>query len=333
MKRALVRWAPWLKYLIALALLVFVFASGHINYQALAGTLDRWPWLVGGVLAVAGIFGFGILRWWLLLLSQGIRITLWEAVRVAFIGYFFNIFMPGSVGGDLVKAYYVARDREGQRVEAISTIALDRLIGLYALISIGAVAAIAFPSVGFGPEFRLLSWFLLAAVAGGGIVGALFLLVDLRRFLSFGKEKPGRILSAVGRIYDAFWLYRKKKRVIALALLLSFGTHSVGILQNVMLARALGESEMTASQYMYVIPLGLVVNGIPLAPGGWGQGELGYAHLFEMATGKEDNIGASLALLMHIALTLWNLAGVVFYLGHKREVQQARFLAEKEAGP
>lgn len=97
---------------------------------------------------------------------------------------------------------------------------------------------------------------------------------------------------------------------------------------------------MTVPQYLYVIPLGLVVNGLPVAPGGWGIGELGYGLLFEIALGDEDgaegpddgpeNIGSELALLMHLSFTSWNLLGVFFYVGHRREVEEARRMAEEE---
>lgn len=335
MKRGLARWTPWIKFLIAAGLLTFVFATGQIKLDVLKGALGRWPWLVAGVAGIIPVFAFGICRWWVLLLSQGIRITPWQTVRVSFIGYFFNTVMPGSVGGDLVKAYYVARDREGQRVEAISTIILDRLIGLFALTGIGALAAVAFPSVGFGSApFRMLSQFVLVCLAGGAVLVVLFLWVDLRGLGLLRKERPGPILGAIRRLYGALRLYRNKKRILALAFLLSLGSHTFNVTLNVTLAKALGGQEgMTAAKYLYVIPLGLVVNGIPVAPGGWGLGEYGYEKLFEEATAEEENIGAELALLMHLAYTFWNLLGAIFYVGHKRQVEEARRMArEGEAG-
>ena len=335
MKSALRQWLPWLKWLIAAGLLAFVFATGKIDREDLGKALTRWPWLLAGLSGVLGVLCFGIFRWWVLLRSQGIRITLWQTVQVSFIGYFFNIVMPGSVGGDLVKAYYIARDRKGQRVEAISTIALDRLIGLYALLSIGALAAVLFPKVGFNgpPEFRMLSQFVLFCLISGAAVALVFLWIDLRKVGPFRKENPGPILGALRRLYDAFRLYRNKKRVLALALLLSFGAHSFGVGFILCLAQALGGSEMTTAQYLYVIPLGLVINGIPIAPGGWGLGEIAFGKLVEVATGYPENVGASLALLMHFAYTFWNLLGFLFYVGHKREVEEARLLAEEEETP
>lgn len=335
MKRAFARWLPLAKYLIGAGLLILVITSGHIRLRDLAGSLDRWPWLLAGLFGVVGVFSFGICRWWVLLRSQGIQITFWKTLQVSFIGYFFNTVMPGSVGGDLVKAYYVARDREGQRVEAISTIMLDRLIGLFALVSIGALAAVLFPSVGFGtPRFKMLSQFVLACLAGGAVVVVLFLWVDLRQLGPFRKENPGRILGAIRRLYNCLWLYREKKRVLALALLLSFCAHSFGVSLMVALAQSLGGQEgMTAARYLFVIPLGYVINGLPIAPGGWGLGEYAYSLLFREALGKAENIGASLALLMHFAFTFWNLVGFLFYVGHRREVQEARLLAEGEGEP
>ena len=67
-------------------------------------------WIFAGTL---GIFILGQiligLRWWLLLRTQSIHIGFWAAVRLHFLGLFYNNFMPSSVGGDLIRAWYVTR--------------------------------------------------------------------------------------------------------------------------------------------------------------------------------------------------------------------------------
>ena len=47
------------------------------------------------------------LRWWILLRTQQIVVPFWAAVRLYYLGWFYNIVMPGSVGGDLIRLWYV----------------------------------------------------------------------------------------------------------------------------------------------------------------------------------------------------------------------------------
>ena len=51
-----------------------------------------------------------------------------------------NSFMPGSTGGDVVKAYYAAKHTIW-RTRAILSVLIDRALGLLALIVLGGVMA------------------------------------------------------------------------------------------------------------------------------------------------------------------------------------------------
>jgi len=69
------------------------------------------------------------LRWWLLLRSQSIFMPFFSAVRLHFLGLFYNNCMPGSVGGDLIRAWYVTKHTD-KRFEAALCVLVDRVVGL-----------------------------------------------------------------------------------------------------------------------------------------------------------------------------------------------------------
>ena len=77
------------------------------------------------------------LRWWILLRTQQIFIPFWAAVRLYFLGWFYNIIMPGSVGGDLVRLWYVTKHTE-KKFEAALSVLVDRIIGLISTLIIAA---------------------------------------------------------------------------------------------------------------------------------------------------------------------------------------------------
>jgi glycosyltransferase 2 family protein len=78
----------------------------------------------------------GITRWQWILHVQGLDVKYSRLFSISFIGLFFNAFMLGSTGGDVIKAWYVAHETHHKKAEAIATVVVDRLIGLLALFVI-----------------------------------------------------------------------------------------------------------------------------------------------------------------------------------------------------
>src|SRR2546426_6789565 len=100
-------------------------------------------------------------KWSLLGRSVGYARSVGEYTRLYFIGMFFNLFGPGTIGGDVVRALYLA---EGHRPGlAINSVVFDRVSGLALLMALGAAALIAFPRYD-------LPWPLTTALVAGGIL-------------------------------------------------------------------------------------------------------------------------------------------------------------------
>ena len=73
-------------------------------------------------------------RWYLLVRALQLQFRLVDAFRLGFLGYLFNFVVVGSVGGDLFKAIFIAREQPGRRAEAVATVLVDRIVGVYALV-------------------------------------------------------------------------------------------------------------------------------------------------------------------------------------------------------
>jgi hypothetical protein len=125
-------------------LLKFAFAFGIIGYLIVSGKLDLhsiWAALtcVKSVVPAVFLMFSNILisarRWWMLLSGQDIHVTYWEALKLTYIGAFFNTTPPGAVTGDMMKGYYTVK-RQGQerKIAAFATILLDRIVGISGLI-------------------------------------------------------------------------------------------------------------------------------------------------------------------------------------------------------
>jgi uncharacterized protein (TIRG00374 family) len=134
----------------------FLRAVVSISLLALLAWRSDWTEIAGAFgqlhfelwLAAAGIYVLAQLlsacRWRQLAQPVGFQRTLKQYVGYYFISMFFSLFLPTSVGGDVVRALHLDQG-SGRRLLAFSTVLMDRLSGLLVLLALAAVAIIACP--------------------------------------------------------------------------------------------------------------------------------------------------------------------------------------------
>ena len=139
MKKKLI---PIIQLTVGIALLAFLLWSirdkgGLAEAVNTAG--GHWPLLIAGVLTFGMCLFVVSVRWKVLLAAQGLELSLGRALELYFIGHFFNSFLLGATGGDIVKAYYAARETHHKKAEAVATMLMDRIMGLLALVALVVV--------------------------------------------------------------------------------------------------------------------------------------------------------------------------------------------------
>ncbi|KPL01419.1 MAG: hypothetical protein AMK75_05075 [Planctomycetes bacterium SM23_65] len=138
-------------------------------------------WFIPTFLFVGLIPVLGALRFHMLLGVQDVKVKLRDALGLTFLGNFFNNFMLGLTGGDVVKAYYVARQTE-KRTEAVVTVFLDRMVGLIAM----AVLAAAMVTVNLGdPKFRRAAMYVWVFLLMACFMGLMLYSRRLRRKVEY----------------------------------------------------------------------------------------------------------------------------------------------------
>jgi uncharacterized protein (TIRG00374 family) len=303
---------------IAAVLIVWLIRAGKIDFSILFGERFRWGWALCGLFIYSLMSLLGAYRWKWLLAAQEIEIPFWSLFRLTYIGYFFNISMPGATGGDLVKAYYVAHLAPAKKTEAVTSVFFDRVVGLSALAALAFVAVSIYWCVSSRSE-TVRTLFL--CIASALVILLLFTLFLSRhrgdsRFLKWCRvHLPfGKIL---GRAYDSLLLYRSRKLLLVMALLLSFLAHVVAVCANYFFALALHVEPVSFSVFLFLIPVGIFLDSIPVSIAGLGWGEAAYGILFPLA-GYRSTLGTSVAAVMHCAKIIWGLAGSVFYLTRRK---------------
>jgi uncharacterized protein (TIRG00374 family) len=215
-------------------------------------------------------------KWQLLFKLKDINVPFPTALKYYYIGSFFNAFLPTSIGGDAVKAYNISKELD-KKEEAFSSVVMDRISGLIAVLSIGSLALTAgwqvIPSDVIIVCLPILAIpvLLLILFFKTNIIG-----VILRKpfFIKFGK-----LHMFVEKIYSSLKDFSTHKRGIAVAFFISCCYHILLILNNYILSLALG-LDIPLYFFFIVIPIAEILVFLPVSIQGFGVREGTYVTLF-----------------------------------------------------
>jgi glycosyltransferase 2 family protein len=290
---------------IGVGLLVYLARSGVINLHALSRLYMAWPITVAAVaLLLVDVALMGLRLSWLFQ-PHGLHLPLGRSLQLTLISFFFTTFLPGAAGGDLAKLFYAAKGNSGRRTEIITIVILDRAFGLFSLLVLPLFFAPMFlPFIQARAALRILLMS-VALVAFGLLVAFLVCLLNPRGALRFlpRSEIPERVLRTIG-------VYRRNPGTLVAALGASLVANLCLIAVTALAVLALSPSGLSLIMGL-MIPLGHIVNSLPLTPGGLGVGETAFNALFDMAGLRG---GAEALLCWRIWMALIGLLGLVFYL-------------------
>ena len=313
----------WLKGLVKITigclLVVYVLKSRMVDFGALGVVLFSPLNLLISFL----VFAFSVFcccsRWYILAYHQALSFSFKRLIEISMIGNFFNTFMPGSVGGDLVKAWYVAGAEPNRKTKAILTVILDRALGLSVILFYAAFTLLFYHEwMSENTQLQALGFFLWGYTGFSILFMVLFFsplkLPRLTRSLeSFRRLKP------FANILDAIGLYRSHPKPVCLALILSISSILGICVLYIFLGNRLGLT-LRFPYYFFVVPLGLTISAVPLLPGGIGVGQVAFFTLFSWV-GANPEQGATLCTLVQVYSILFNCTGSIFYLRYKKQPQ------------
>jgi len=250
------------------------------------------------------------LRWWMLMRALEITISPARAFTLNMVGAFYNTFMPGSTGGDVLKAYYASKQTTQYRTRAVMSVIIDRAIGLVALIILGGSMAAYQWDIPVARKVAVASGIVLSCVVLGLTI---FFTPFLRRVTGMDlilRKLP--MQAQVGKAVDAMEIYRKRPFVALGALLMTFPVHCTGVITTMLCGLAFG-LPLAPVYYFVCQPVIVLVGSIPISPQGAGVMEFFAIHL---TRAQGVTIGQAFALTMSIRLLgmLWNLTGGLFVL-------------------
>lgn len=308
------RWAlPCAKLALAVGLIYWLISNGGLSVDAndRAAFARDWPWLLAAQAPYAVVLLLAAIRWRLLLAVQGVYRSFGEIYSLVLMGVFFNQVLFGSTGGDVMKAYYVARESPERRAAAALTVFIDRAIGLFVLMAMACAATfLNLPLLQEDPRLMELSVFIWVAVGGGLVFSGFF-------YLWRRNSPPGKGGGIIRKLAEVLYLYRSHPGVVLKAIAISVLLHSLVVITNLLLLRVLLPDQWSSLPTLFlVIPLAQIVMAIPITPGAIGTAEAAYGWLFALV--GIPTRGALVSLLQRLTYCFWAIPGLLIYLRSRK---------------
>lgn len=296
---------------------------------------DWWMLSAAWVCCMGGVM-LTIVRWYLLVRAVKLPFTMKDSLRLGFLGYFLNFVSLGSVGGDLFKAIFAAREAPGRRAEAVASVVIDRVVGLYALLVLSTIAILATDLVNAEmEEIRLLCWATFACTAAGaaGIGVMLIPGITSGRLSQIVTDLP-KIGATLGSVIDAIRMYRSRFDQIIVAGLISLLVHSCMAFGIYFIARALPSAAPGIAAHFVAVPLSMLTGALPLPVSGLGAFEAAveflYLKLPIVEVAVPQGAGLLVALTYRMITITIAMVGAGYYLAARREM--ARVIHDAEVG-
>ncbi|MCG8613156.1 MAG: flippase-like domain-containing protein [Pseudomonadales bacterium] len=301
---------------LSVALFYWLIQGGVLDLSELAVFL-HYPWLIVAAIAfwLLGPVMMASLRWKILLDVAGFQLSWLRAIRLQLVGVFFTTAMPGSLGGDVVKAVYLISDNpDKSKTLAMWSIVFDRIVGMCGLFLIGVIfILINSETIWQIKALRAFVPIVLGYVVAFGVL-MLFIKASFRWKVSERSESTGlmRLVKALFRFVLAIRVFGSNFRVVCQALLLSVFAHGLSFMFFVGLCLGISQSINLSNlpELGAIFPVGMLITTLPISPGGLGVGHLAFSELFELVSLQS---GANIFNAYFVSQLLLNLTGVLSY--------------------
>lgn len=303
-----------------------MITSSGLDLWEIWRTVDRWYLWLGFVVYGAGIM-VASFRWYLLLRHIRVPLSFPIVIRLTLIGQFFNLFVPGGVGGDLIKMVYLKKEAGNRVPEAVLSVLLDRVLGLGGLLLLGLFAVALNPSMLLHSSSEMQAILVVVALAGlAGLVGTLLFLFWpylgglVAKVPSLMERIPQKLTAILARVGDSFSLVRASPSMVGLFLLLAMAGHLLATFGVIAVGAGVGGVEgLTFQEFLLATQLSNLVGAVPLTPGGLGGRDFALAFLLQMSGATEEAKGAIPIVVTGLMIS-WSCLGGLALLWEKRVV-------------
>ena len=276
-------------------------------------------WLIPGLLSLGCAFLLQTERWRRLLRVQEINLGWWRTFRVYLIGAFFNLFLLGATGGDIVKIYYAMRETSSKKSAALLSVVVDRMVGMIGLVAITIVlCSLRLDLLLSHPLTRaLLTGLVFIMLASLALIALAIFIEHFHLAHKLPDWMPMRV--TILELSAAFSTYARDPRTLAITFSLSIVAHFCIFLSFYFSARAFGQYAGLSGmiEILAVLPVILTIASLPISLSGVGVREGLFQKVLSILYGTAESVAVMISITGFLMVVFWGLIGGCVYLVYR----------------
>ncbi len=306
-----------LQIAVTLGLLYWVFHDPHKRAQmAIALRQADYKWIVAALFAYCLVEFVAAIRWYILLRVQKIYLSISRVSGLFLIGMFFNQFLPGGTGGDLVKSYLLLKETPGKATGALLAVVFDRMIGLIALISItGTLIALRYDWLTQHQETKHLVWLLIAILGSAVLMLATsFVVSGFNLAHSLPPRFPAR--EKLIELSASYHLYAHHWRATLVAFGASIIAHLATFATFLCVAYAF-RAQVQVVNFFAIMPIERTISSLPISFAGVGLREKIFQVMLHGLCGVPEDVAVLIGSISFLVMLISCSPGGLVYLFYR----------------
>ena len=267
------------KIAISAVLIYFIFTK--VDFKEVVQILKKTDpfYLIGAIFFFVASKVLASVRLNLYFHELGIRLAQKSNLKLYLLGMFYNLFLPGGIGGDAYKGYLIKKEFQVETKKVVAVLVLDRLSGLLLLFIYACILGLLLNN----------SWLNSYNVPIGllGILSVVVFWFLNKRFFNF--------------VLPVFWKSVALSGMVQLAQLIC----ALFILQ----ALAIQANEIA---YLFIFLISSIVSVLPLTIGGIGSREVTFFYGATLLA-LDANTSISISMVFFLITALVSLFGIVYH--------------------
>src|SRR5450432_2113056 len=306
-----------LQIAVTIAVLFWVFHDPHKRAQMWDAlrTAD-YLWVCVAIVAYLFVELAAALRWRILLEVQKIHLSLPRVSGLFLIGMFYNQFLPGGTGGDIMKSYLLLKETPGKATGALLAVVFDRMVGLVALISItGVLVALRYDWLTQLPETRLLVRGLLLILASAVLMLVTsFVVSGLHLAHKLPQRFPGR--EKLIELSAAYHLYARHWRATLVAFGASIVAHLATFGTFLCVAYAF-RAQVAVIDFFAIMPIERTISSLPISVSGIGWREQIFQIMLHGLCRVPEAVAVLIGSMSFLVMLVCSAPGGIVYFFYK----------------
>lgn len=251
-----------------------------------------------------------LLRWEMLLKAAKIHLSL-KRIIISFAGgVFFNLFLPSTIGGDLVRSIDLSTHTQKPK-EVVSTVLLDRLSGFVGLVIVAVLALfVGWKLIDDINVLLYLGIIVLILISVLVLLFSKFVYSAINRLLP--SSSAGKIIESLKNLHREIHLFRHNKKIIAANLALSLVIQIISPVTFYLTALSLG-LKINIIYFLVFIPIITAVTLLPISIGGLGLRDASTIFFFTKV-GVSKDLAFAMSLLSFFFLLIYGAIGGLIYV-------------------